>query len=881
MEPLHSFGDWIRRRRKALDLTQRELANQVGCALGTLKKIESDERRPSKQMAERIARCLAIPASEQAAFLQAARAAVTVDQLPAPVPESAMTSTIQRFLLRPKHNLPAQPTPLIGREHDVALVYSLIRDPDTHLVTLTGPGGVGKTRLAIQAASELVAHFADGVAFVPLASIADPNLVASQIAYAIGVQQRTDQPLAVILQNVLREQHLLLVLDNFEHVLAVATLVADLLAAAPKLTILITSREVIHLRGEKELTVSPLNVPSAGDAPSAVTLLQSAAVQLFVARVRDIRPSFVLTNSNASTVAAISMRLEGLPLTIELAARRIKLFEPDVLLERLSSRLALLTGGPRDLPMRQQTLRNTIAWSYDLLSSAEQRLYRQLSVFAGGWDLHTVTAVCADTDTQTNGIADIEALLAALTDKSLVRLSNGPGDAPRWMMLEIVREHALELLTSHDERTIMQRRHAMSFLQLAEQAEPALWEPQQVEWLRRLQIEHDNFRAALAWDADDHAARQCRARISLALAWFWLWRGYRHEGAAYLRAALVIEHEPTVLRAKLLHALGHHALDGNSILAPALFEENLTISRIHGDVKGEADALVSLVSYRTQTDRSDETDTIDIQKSLVIYQQIGDTIGMATAIRQLGILEEGGYRESEERCAESLELLVRAGHVRGQTSIWWTFGRLAHFANEPERAITMLQETIVLYRQLEDESGELWALLFLADVHFDTGAIATAAEYANEVVDLARRMNNRKALGFALQNLAKVELLHNHALERASLLFAQSVTLFQELDWEAAIWQGIVGHARVAAAAGNPSKAVRWCAAVEALGREKKLPPPDWPPEQYHSYQRTLATAHAALDPVAFQRAWDDGRALSLEDLIAETRESASYTAAA
>jgi predicted ATPase/transcriptional regulator with XRE-family HTH domain len=871
MEQLHSFGAWVRRRRRACDLTQRELAHMVGCALGTLKKIETDQRRPSKLMAERLATCLALPEAERFVFLQAARAEIAVDQLAVAPLEPVSSSAIARIFSRPRHNLPAQPTVLVGRAEAVAELRGLVCSPGTRLVTLTGPGGVGKTRLAIQAASEVLEHFPDGIAFVGLASIADASLVAAQIAHALGVQQHADMPLAAILQDTLREQRMLLVLDNFEHVLAAAMLVAELLAAAPGLKILITSREIVQLRGEQEFVVVPLDLPSPAPDQPAAALLRSAAVQLFVARARDVRPRFNITSANATAVAAICLRLEGLPLAIELAARRIKVFEPEALLARLSSRLAVLTGGARDLPLRQQTLRNTIAWSYDLLSAAEQRLYRQLSVFAGGWSLTSATSVCANEDADIEQIAGIEEMLIALTNKSLVRLSDSTDDGARWTMLETVREHAREQLAIHGEYEWARRRHAQFFLQLAEQADPELWGPQQAAWLRQLQSEHDNIRAVLSWDADDDEARQCRARISAALAWFWQWRGHRREGAAYLRAALTAETEPSLLRAKLLYMLGHYALESDVNPARAFFEESLAICRAHGDVKGQADVLYAFGHMAGMHGSAVTASMALFSESLALYREAGHTLGIARVLAA----NSWGDAAFKDRCEESLALYRSVGHVRGQADVLRERGRIAHRDGEHARAIELFQLSLDLYRELQDEGGMLWTLLAQADVEFDTGQVAQVASYAQENVDLASLLNDRIAIGYALQNLAKVELLHNHALDRSRQRFAESIAIFRELGSDYAIWQAIVGHARVAVAAGQPALAARWCAAVEALSVAHQIPAPIWTPEQHHSYQRALAAARAALEPGTFQAAWESGCALSLAQLIAET-DSAS-----
>ena len=389
------------------------------------------------------------------------------------------------------NNLPAQPTPLIGRERELGEVGDLLRTEGVRVLTLTGAGGIGKTRLGLQLGAELLDEFEDGVFFVALAPITDPALVPSAIAEALGVVEAADQPLEEALKDYLRTKELLVLLDNFEQVLGGAPLVGKLLSACPRLKVLATSRSVLRVYGEQEYPVPPLELPSPGRLPAIDKLSQYEALRLFIERAKAARPQFSVTDENAPAVAEICARLDGLPLAIELAAARIKLLTPAAMLERLGSRLKLLGGGARDLPERQRTLRGTIEWSFALLEEGEQVLFGRLAVFSGGRTLEAIEAVCeAEGDLPMDALEGVSSLL----DKSLLRQEEGPGGEPRFVMLETIHEYAREKLQASGEAEEVRRLHAEYFLAVAEEAEQGLWESEQGGWLDRLEAEHDNMR---------------------------------------------------------------------------------------------------------------------------------------------------------------------------------------------------------------------------------------------------------------------------------------------------------------------------------------------------------------------------------------------------
>jgi predicted ATPase/class 3 adenylate cyclase len=620
------------------------------------------------------------------------------------------------------HNLPTQATPFLGRQREVTEVVALLRSSDARLVTLTGPGGTGKTRLALQVAAELLDAFPDGVFFVPLAALRDPALVPSAIASALGLREEGGRTPAETVGDELTGKRALLVLDNFEQVIAAAPYVGELLMAAPTLSVLATSRLPLRLRAEREYPVPPLALPPAIGVPLE-HLLQYEAVRLFLERAQAVRGGFALTPETAPAVAEITRRLDGLPLAIELAAARVRLLPPAALLARLEKRLPLLTGGPRDAPARQQTLRDAIAWSYDLLTADEQTLFRRLSIFAGGFSLEAAEAVA-----NPEGGLDVLDGLERLSEHSLLRQEEGPDGEPRFTMLETIREYGLEQLAQHGETEATRQTHAGFFLALAEEAEPKLTNPEQLVWLERLEAERDNVLAALDWALVSDA--QIALRLAGGLAWFWYFRGYLREGRTWLDRILAASGDPGPLHVGAFAAAGRLARHlGDYGGAIALLERSLELARTFKDRRGEALALHELGALAGLAEGDAAREAALTEASLAVWRELDDSWGTARTLNNLGYEAylQGDLDRAVSLLDEGVTLAREAGDRSVLAYIVDSRGVVAEAQGELERATDLYQEALALSQQVGNPLVEAFALSSLAGMAARQGQPACAA----------------------------------------------------------------------------------------------------------------------------------------------------------
>jgi predicted ATPase/DNA-binding SARP family transcriptional activator len=809
------------------------------------------------------ARCRAVletelgvaPAAETVALRESIESVPVVGSTVAQVP------VLARPL--PLFNLPAPPSPLVGRDAEVDEIQVLLLRQDVRLVTLTGAGGIGKTRLALEVAAGLTEDFAGGVAFVSLASLADPALVVPTIARTLEIREERGRPVEAALQAALAERELLLVLDNFEHLLPAAPAVAEVLAACGQLKVLATSREALRLRFEHERVLRPLGVPNLDRLPASHALPRYGAVALFQQAIATRRPDFAITPANARAVAEICVRLDGLPLAIELAAARCRRMAPERLVADLARPLIVLTGGPRDLPARQQTLRDAIAWSYDLLTGEERALFRRLGVFAGGCTLGAVEAVC--------GGSAIEEGIGSLADKSLIDWDEAE-EKPRVRMLETIREFALERLAVEGDADAAATAHAAYFLDLAERVGPALDGAGQIEALATLEMERDNLRLALVRSI---AGPEPEAALRLvgALWRFWRVRGYLAEGRAWAEQALALARDSDATFEVLLGLSKLATAQGDLSDGTRYAEEALGVARRRGDGKTTGAALGGLAALAVYQGRLDEASVLN-EKAIALCQAAGYEWGIADNLNRQGLI---AYLRNDQATArplleESVALFRQVGDRRVAAIVLGNLGVMVAGQNDLARAIEHYEESLAINREMGDRGQSILILANLGDAVRRMGDNARGAELALESLRLAREVGDKRSTAVALYSLGVVR--QEGGDERSAIQhLMESLALNRDIGDRVMIAWCLERLAGVATSAHRTELGARLLGAAGRMREENGSP-------VQPSEESTLAAVETALRTTLGDEAFAANRAIGSSMTIEEAVEAVADLAA-
>jgi len=756
------------------------------------------------------------------------------------------------------NNLPVRLTSLVGRDTDLTKVKDLFLQKKARIVTLTGPGGAGKTALGLETARGLVDEFSDGVYFVPLERVSDSNLLASTIMRTLGLTERRDLSPILVLRDHLRSNAMLLVLDNFEQIMTAATQLTDLLTACPKLSLLVTSRQPLRIKGEQEFQVSPLALPDLKHLVPASELRNYASVELFVERGRVVRPDFRIRNENALIVGEICVRLDGLPLALELVAPLLKAYTPEQILSQLKENPYILKG-TQDLPERQRTLQNTIGWSYQLLSGEEKTLFEILSVFEGGCTIDGVASVCSE---------ELDAhfldLLTALVDKNLVVREEYAGEL-RFTMLNTIRVFAISSLADTHKDQETRARHANYFLGLVERARPELLGSQQAKWFERLEVERDNLRASLEWFLKQNDVLDA-LRIVGGLWRFWYARGHLTEGMRWLLQALTLSTGSTSLRAEALYgagALSH--TQGNYSAAQGFYEQSLGIFRTLSDKRGIAAALNSLGTLANDQGNYSEARRF-FEESLAISSEFGDDREKSYLINNLALLAQGrgDYAMAKSLYERSLTIKRRVDDERGIAATVLNLGNVARDLANYDLARSQYEESLMIFKKLGEDRGVAYCLNNLALVATSQGDYHKSRTLLEEGLPIFERLGDQLGFGVYLQTRAELARAQQD-YNLASILYKDSLRLRDEIGDKVGSVECLEGLAALASLGGYSEYAVRLYSGAQGYRKSVNVP---LPPAEEGDYQANLANARNRMTEKDFSAAWEEGRLMKPNELL-------------